>query len=43
MDHNKKPKQVVSQLSSKEITGYPLYMQHWLLFVSVHANTIPAG
>ena len=26
------------QLSSYEITGYPLYKRHWLLFVSVHTN-----
>ena len=26
-----------------KIAGYPLYRQHWLLFVPVHANTIPAG
>ena len=25
------------------IAGYPLYRQRWLLFVSVHANTIIAG
>ena len=23
---------------SYEITGYPLYKLHWLLFVSVHTN-----
>ena len=34
---------LASQLSSYEITGYPLYKLHWLLFVSIHTNTIPAG
>ena len=28
---------------SYEIADYPLYKHHWLLFASVHANTIPAG
>ena len=27
-----------SQLSSYEMTGYPLYKLHWLLFVSGHTN-----
>ena len=36
-------KQVCSQLSSYETTDYPLYKKHWLLFVSVHENMIPAG
>ena len=27
-----------SQLSSYEMTGYPLYKLHWLLFVSVRTN-----
>ena len=31
-------KQVASYL-----VGYPLYRQHWLLFVSIHASIIPAG
>ena len=26
-----------------KITSCPLYVQHWLLFVSVHENTTPAG
>ena len=32
-----------SYLSSYEIADYPLYKPHWLIFVSVRANTIPAG
>ena len=27
-----------SKLASYEITGYPLYKLHWLLFASVHTN-----
>ena len=30
--------QVASYVCSQEIAGYPPYRQHWLLFVSVHAN-----
>ena len=26
-----------------KIAGYTFYRQHWLLFISIHANTIPAG
>ena len=37
-----KSKETNSQLSSLEIVSYPLYRQHWLLFVSVHENTILA-
>ena len=33
-----KGKETSSQLSSYEITDYPLYKLHWLLFVSVHTN-----
>ena len=29
--------------TSYEISDYPLYKPHWLLFVSVDANTIPTG
>ena len=30
-------------LATYEIADYPLYKLHCLLFVPVHANTIPAG
>ena len=33
-----KSKETSSKLASYEITGYPLYKLHWLLFVSVHTN-----
>ena len=33
-----KSKETSSKLSSYEITDYPLYKLHWLLFVSVHTN-----
>ena len=36
-------KEISGKLSSYEIPDYPLYKLQWLLFVSVHANTIPAG
>ena len=36
-------KQVASWLSCYEMANYPLYKLHWLLFVSVLANIIPAG
>ena len=36
-DH-KKSKETSSKLSYYEITGYPLYKLHWLIFVSVHTN-----
>ena len=35
-----KSKETSSQLSSLDIA---IYKQHWVLFVSVHENTIPAG
>ena len=37
-----KSKDTSIQLSSLEIASCPLYRWHWLLFVSIHANTIPA-
>ena len=33
-----KSKETSSKLASYEITGYPLYKLHWLLFVSVNTN-----
>ena len=33
-------KETINQPSSLEIACYPLYKTHWLLFVSVHENTI---
>ena len=41
-DHNKKQGNKYGYLACYKIADYPLYRQHWLLFVSVHANTIPA-
>ena len=36
-------KYVASYQAKKLLATHWLYRQHWLLYVSVHTNTIPAG